>query len=169
MGRRARLGGLLYAVAAGVYLLDRGTKVWAERSLAGRPPIELVPHVLHLDYTTNSGGAFGVLGGHPWIFFTASLAVSAAIVAGSTRLAHRWTAVGLGLVLGGAMGNLTDRLIHGAGVSGPVTDFVDLRVWPVFNLADSAIVLGAAVLILAALVAEGRRARDPGPEVVGPT
>lgn len=169
MGHRVRLAGLLYAVAAGAYLLDRGTKVWAERSLAGRGPLELIPHVLQLDYTTNSGGAFGVLGGHPWIFFAASLAVSAAIVAGSTRLAHPWTAAGLGLVLGGAMGNLTDRLIHGAGVSGPVTDFVDLHVWPVFNLADSSIVLGAGILVLAALVAEGHRARDRGPEVVGPT
>jgi signal peptidase II len=164
--RRARLAGLLYAVAAGAYLLDRATKLWAERSLAGRPPIQLVPHVLQLDYTTNSGGAFGVLGGQPWIFFAATVAVAAAIVAGSARLAHRWTAVGLGLVLGGAMGNLTDRLIHGAGVSGAVTDFIDLHVWPVFNLADSSIVLGAAILVLAGLVADGRRSRDRHPEAV---
>jgi signal peptidase II len=169
VGRRARLAGLLYAVAAGAYLLDRATKLWAERSLAGRPPIQLVPHVLQLDYTTNSGGAFGVLQGQPWIFFAASLAVSAAIVAGSGRLSHRWTAAGLGLVLGGAMGNLTDRLVHGSGISGPVTDFIDLHVWPVFNLADSSIVIGAVVLVLATLAADGRRSPDGHPEAVGPT
>lgn len=57
-------------------------------------------------------------------------------------------AVALGLVLGGALGNLTDRLIRGPGFSGEVVDFLDFRVWPVFNVADSCIVIGAALLLL---------------------
>jgi signal peptidase II len=65
--------------------------------------------------------------------------------------------VALGLVLAGAVGNLTDRLIRGPGFSGEVVDFIDLHVWPVFNLADSAIVVGAAILLL-----HGLRRREPG-------
>ena len=57
--------------------------------------------------------------------------------------------VGLGLVLGGALGNLTDRVVRGSGLNGRVVDFIDFRVWPVFNLADSAIVIGAALILLA--------------------
>jgi signal peptidase II len=59
--------------------------------------------------------------------------------------------VGLGLVLGGAIGNLIDRAIRGPGFSGEVVDFIDLQVWPIFNVADSAIVIGAAVLLLSGL------------------
>jgi signal peptidase II len=66
--------------------------------------------------------------------------------------------VGLGLVLGGAVGNLTDRVIRGPGFSGEVVDFLDLQVWPVFNVADSAIVVGAALLLLSSFRLDRRRA-----------
>jgi signal peptidase II len=65
--------------------------------------------------------------------------------------------VGLGLVLAGAVGNLTDRMIRGPRFSGEVVDFIDLHVWPVFNLADSAIVVGAAILLV-----HGLRRHEPG-------
>ncbi|HXF72593.1 MAG TPA: signal peptidase II [Actinomycetota bacterium] len=143
-----RLAGWLYAAAAAAYLLDRASKIWAERTLAGRPPLELVPGVLRLTFTTNSGGAFGIGRTAPWLFASATVVVSALIVAASFRVARRGTAVALGLILGGALGNLTDRLVRGPGISGQVVDFIDLRVWPVFNLADSAIVVGAALLVL---------------------
>ena len=67
----------------------------------------------------------------------------------STRLSSAWNAVGLGLVLGGALGNLTDRLTRGTGVSGQVVDFIHLHLWPTFNVADSSIVVGAIVLATA--------------------
>jgi len=153
--RRARLVGLLYGAGALVYGLDRITKVLAERRLAGRPPVVLIPHVLDLSYTTNSGGAFGVLGSQPWLFFGATVAVCLVIVIASSRVASAAAAAGLGLILGGALGNLTDRILHGQGVSGPVVDFIHLHHWPVFNTADSAVVVGAAVLV----VASARRAR----------
>jgi signal peptidase II len=138
----------LYAIAAGVYILDRVTKVLAESSLQGRPPIDLIPGVLQLRFTTNPGGVFGLFGSVPWLFVGISVVVISAVLLVSTRLATTTSAVGLGLVLGGAAGNLTDRLIRGPGLAGEVVDFIDFQVWPVFNLADSAIVLGVAVLVL---------------------
>ena len=155
MTRRARLVALLYGAGALVYGLDRVTKLLAERHLAGHPPIVLIPRVLDLSYTTNSGGAFGVLGSQPWLFFGATVAVCLAIVVASTRVGAAATATGLGLILGGALGNLTDRIVHGSGVSGRVVDFIHLHHWPVFNTADSAVVVGAAVLV----VASARRTR----------
>src|SRR5438128_1508289 len=102
-GRAARRRSILlalYGSGASVYLLDRVTKAIAERTLAGRPSIRLIPHVLDLRYTENPGGAFSVLGGQPWLFFTATIVVCAVIVAASWRLGSAATAVGLGLVLG---------------------------------------------------------------------
>jgi signal peptidase II len=156
LSRGGRLAIILYATAGVAYLLDRVTKVLAETSLAGRPPIRLISGVLHLRYTTNSGGAFGLFPGQPWVFFTATVVVCLAIVAvGSPRLTSLATAVGLGLILGGAMGNLTDRILRGPGVSGRVVDFIDFQIWPVFNLGDSAIVIGAAVVLLSGLRRSG--------------
>ncbi len=151
MSRRVRLAVTLYSAAVGAYLLDRLTKYLAERYLAGKPPVQVVPDVAQLRYTTNSGGAFGLFGGQPWLFFAATLVVCAAIVVASARLSSGASALGLGLILGGALGNLTDRIIRGPGVSGHVIDFIDFHVWPVFNLADSAIVVGALVILLAGL------------------
>jgi signal peptidase II len=146
-GRRALT---LYGIAAAVLALDRFTKVLAERNLQDGP-VELIPGVLDLRYTTNPGGAFGLFGGIPWLFVAISAAVVVAIVLASRRLPTTASGVGLGLVLGGAIGNLIDRAIRGPGFSGEVVDFIDLQVWPIFNVADSAIVIGAAVLLLSGL------------------
>jgi signal peptidase II len=157
-GRRALT---LYGIAAVVLALDRITKVLAERDLQDGP-VELIPGVLDLRYTTNPGGAFGLFGGIPWLFVAISAAVIVAIVLASRRLPATASAVGLGLVLGGAMGNLIDRAIRGPGFSGEVVDFIDLQVWPIFNLADSAIVVGAAVLLLSGLRRQPAPGDDPG-------
>jgi signal peptidase II len=119
--------------------------------------VRLIPHVLDLRFAENSGGAFSLLGGQPWIFFGATVVICLVIVAVSPRLGSLAPAVGLGLVLGGAVGNLTDRIARGPGVSGRVVDFIDLHHWPVFNLADSAIVIGALVVVLAGLTARDSR------------
>ena len=168
MTRRARLALLLYGVGAAAYALDRTTKILAEQHLAGRPPVELIPNVLQLAYTTNSGGAFGILGGQPVLFFVASILVCVAILVASTRLASMTSAIALGLVIGGAVGNLTDRLIRGPGVSGRVIDFIDFHVWPVFNLADSAIVIGAVVLISFSMKDRDKRSERPSDRDVVP-
>lgn len=135
-------------MATGVYAIDRVTKVLAETHLQGRPPIELVPGILQLRFTTNPGGAFGLFGNLSVLFVVFSVVVIAVVAVASRNLPGRLSAVGLGLILGGALGNLTDRLIRGPGFGGEVVDFIDLHVWPVFNAADSAIVIGAALLLI---------------------
>ena len=103
-----------------------------------------------------SGGAFSLGQSAPWLFVGATLTVSVAIAATAFRHTSVLTSVALGLVLGGALGNLTDRALRGPHLSGHVVDFVDLHVWPVFNVADSAIVVGAIVLALSSVLADRR-------------
>lgn len=160
-GRAGALALWLYGATGAAYALDRISKVWVEHALAGRPPLELIPGVLSLNYTTNSGGAFGFGRSASWVFATATIVVASIIVAVSFRLTRTAVAFALGLILGGALGNLTDRAIHGAGLSGPVTDFIDFQVWPVFNLADSAIVVGAFLLAIGTSRHEDRAQQRP--------
>jgi signal peptidase II len=157
-GRRS--AAVLLGTAAVAYVVDRLTKVWAEGSLRGRPPITVIPRVLDLRFAANPGGAFSIGQRAPWLFAAASIAVSVAIVATAGRARRPAVAVALGLVLGGALGNLTDRVLRGSGLDGRVVDFLDLHVWPVFNLADSAIVVGAALLALTALTERGAGSAD---------
>jgi signal peptidase II len=169
--RGARLAAWLYGIAAITYLLDRVTKIWAERVLATRPPMQILSGVLQLNYTTNSGGAFSIGGSAPWVFAGASVVVIALIIVASFRIARPAFAVALGLILGGAVGNLTDRVVRGPGLTGRVVDFIDLHVWPVFNIADSAIVLGAAILLVSSLTGRDRGGPDgrrPGEDAPRP-
>lgn len=158
MSLRSRSASVLFGTAGGAWALDRLSKLWVERSLAGRPPLALVPGVLDLRFTTNSGGAFSIGQSTPWLFVGASVLVSGAIVLTAFRHERGTTAVALGLVLGGALGNLTDRVIRGPRLTGRVVDFVDLHVWPVFNLADTAIVVGAILLAASSARADRRNA-----------
>ena len=143
-----------------VLILDRVTKTWAGNTLPGHP-VDVIRGVLTLRYETNSGGAFSLGQNAPWLFASASLAVSLVIVVTAFRHTRIVTAVALGLILGGALGNLIDRLVRGDGlVGGRVVDFIDLHWWPVFNLPDSAIVVGALMLGFSFL--QGRKpAGDP--------
>lgn len=164
MDRARRRGALLlWSVAAVVVLVDRATKVWAERALA--EPRDLIDGVLTLRFTTNSGGAFSLGDRAPLLFAVAAIVVCGAIVVTSFRPRPTLHAVALGLILGGALGNLLDRIMRGPGLSGRVVDFVDLHVWPVFNVADASIVVGAALLAFATLrdsAVRGATQRDVG-------
>jgi signal peptidase II len=151
VSRGARLAALLYLTAFAAFAADRLTKAWAQAALADRSPIEVIPRVLRFVYTTNSGGAFGLGQSAPWLFAGATITVSIIIVVVSFRMTSPLVAVALGLVLGGALGNLTDRAVNGPGLTGRVTDFIDPHIWPVFNLADSAIVIGAILLAASSL------------------
>jgi signal peptidase II len=151
-----RLMLILYATAAGLYAFDRISKLLVEHHF--HEPSTLIPGILQLQYTTNSGGAFGVFDGAVWLFLTATIVVCGVIVYASFNLPSVTIAVALGLVLGGALGNLTDRAVRaGEGFfGGHVVDFLAFAknpdahpVWPVFNVADSAIVAGAALILLA--------------------
>ena len=156
---RRRGGLLLWSIAGAVLLVDRLTKRWAEHALT--PPRDLIDGVLTLRFTTNSGGAFSLGDRAPLLFAFAAIVVCGAIVATSFRPRPTAHAVALGLILGGATGNLLDRVLRGPGLSGRVVDFIDLHVWPVFNVADAAIVVGAALLAFAALRESAARGAAP--------
>lgn len=142
---RRRGATILFGAAAIVYVLDRVTKLWAERTLADGP-IEVIRGAITLRFTTNSGGAFSLGQSAPWLFAAATITVSLVIVATAFRHRDPVVAVALGLILGGALGNLTDRALRGPGLSGQVIDFVDPHIWPIFNVADASIVIGALLL-----------------------
>lgn len=146
-------------LAGAVFLLDQTSKWVVGQALALGETRRVFPELFNLTHLRNPGAAFGLLSNHdsPWMaafliaFSVAALALVATLLwRGPARLAG----VGLGLVLGGALGNLFDRLRAGS-----VMDFLDFHLgsyhWPAFNLADSAIVVGAAAL--AAEVLRGRR------------
>jgi signal peptidase II len=154
-----RAATVLFATAAVAYLADRLTKVWAERALADAP-VEVIPGILTFRFTTNTGGAFSLGDSVPWFFVAATIVVTVIIVWTAFRSRPPAQALALGLILGGALGNLTDRITRGPGVRGGVVDFIDLHVWPVFNLADSAIVVGAVILAWSSVQRDRAEARD---------
>jgi signal peptidase II len=144
---RARWG-LLLGVAAAVLALDQLTKWWAVNTLDVRT-IDVV-WTLRLRLTLNHGSAFSLASGRGALISVAALVIVAVLLRSGRYATRAPTAVAIGLVLGGAIGNLLDRGFrpgHGF-LGGGVVDFVDLQWWPVFNLADSAIVIGAILLFL---------------------
>ena len=146
---RSRRALTLYGTAAVVLALDQLTKQLVVSNLAGRPPVDLVGDVVQLRYTTNSGGAFSLLTGAPLFFGIMALVIIGGIVYASRRAQPLSMLVILGLILGGALGNLTDRLLRGdALLRGEVVDFIKVGIWPVFNLADSCVVVGGILLAL---------------------
>jgi signal peptidase II len=156
-----RSAAIVFGTAGGAYVLDRVSKIWAEHTLVNGP-VDVVSGLFTLRFTTNPGGAFSFGTSAPWFFAAATVVVSSAIVATAFRNRRLVHAFALGLVLGGAVGNLTDRLIRGPGLSGNVVDFIDLHYWPVFNLADTAIVVGALLLAATSLHPPGSRGRRGG-------
>ena len=146
--RRRRLS-VLFGVAILVYALDQGTKYLAVRHLSGRDPIPLIDGLLSLRLVRNSGAAFSIGTGMTAVFSIVALLVVVVILRSARRLTSLGWAISLGLVLGGATGNLTDRLLRAPGVlEGHVVDFLEFPNFPVFNVADSAIVCGGALLVL---------------------
>ena len=146
---RSRRALALYGTAAAVLALDQLTKHLVVSNLAGRPPVDLVGDVIQLRYTTNSGGAFSLLTGAPLFFGVMAMVIIGGIVYASRRAQPLSMLVILGLILGGALGNLTDRLLRGdALLRGEVVDFIKVGIWPVFNLADSCVVVGGILLAI---------------------
>ena len=156
-----------FLVSGAVFVLDQATKVAADAWLRFKPPVTIVPGLFGLAYSRNRGGLFGYFStlDDPWRFFllTAFPLVAVIVIAvflAKTDEPDRSTLFGLALILGGAAGNLLDRVLRGE-----VVDFLDAYVswaplegwlierfgtshWPTFNIADSAIVVGAFLLIL---------------------
>jgi signal peptidase II len=149
-GPARRRIGVLVAVAALVYAADVISKVIVVATLRENAPVRVIGSLLQLDYLRNPGAAFSLgAGGYTVVFTLIAAAVIVAILRMSRTLASRPWAVALGLLLGGALGNLTDRITRSPGpLRGWVVDWIQLPHWPVFNLADSAICCGGALMVL---------------------
>lgn len=135
-----------WMIAVAIFGLDQGSKLVVQRLMEPGRSVEVLGEFLRLTYILNPGGAFGVLGDRQGLLLGVSLLAVAVIVFTvfrSVRTGYVWP---VGLLLGGALGNLADRIRYGK-----VVDFIDLGFWPVFNLADVAIVAGAALLALTML------------------
>ncbi len=144
---------MVAAVAAAVLVLDALTKQWAVTALADRP-IDLFGPV-RLALVHNNAGAFGLGGAFIPFLAVAALVLVVVMVTVGSATAQAPTAVALGLVLGGAFGNVGDRIFRAPGLlRGAVVDFVDVGFWPVFNLADSAITCGCLLLLFASWARE---------------
>ncbi|HEV2757077.1 MAG TPA: signal peptidase II [Actinomycetota bacterium] len=151
---------LLGVVAALVVAIDQATKTLALETLSDSP-VDVLGGVVTLRITINSGGAFGVLQGVPGFFLVATIGIVVAILVWARHVEQRPWLVALGLVLGGGVGNVVDRVLRGHG---GVVDFVDLHWWPVFNVADAAIVTGVGLLLLLGAKGEGSAKGSPAEE-----
>lgn len=139
-------------VGAGAVLIDQITKIWAVAALD--EPVHLIDDVLRLRVTRNSGAAFSSLQGLGPLIGIAVVGVIGLIFVMINRAPRRFELVGLGLILGGAVGNLLDRIFRGEGfLDGAVVDWIDPSFFPAFNAADSAITIGVALLLLGAIQA----------------
>lgn len=135
------------SVAAVVVLVDQLTKWWAVDRLA-RGPVHVVG-TLDLELTRNTGSAFSLFQGDTAVLAVVALALLGGLAVLVRRSPSNGRAAVLGLIIGGALGNLVDRVFRGD--HGAVVDFVDLHFWPTFNVADSCIVVGCVLLAVSFL------------------
>jgi signal peptidase II len=167
---------LLLVLAALVLLADLATKLAVVATVEPGENIRVLGGLVYLTQARNTGAAFSLAEGFTVVFTLIALTVAVVIVRTARRLASTGWAVALGLVLGGAVGNLVDRVFRDPGfLRGGVVDFVsvfapDGEVYPIFNVADSAIVCGGvlgAYLALRGVEFDGTRAREGGDAVPG--
>jgi signal peptidase II len=150
-------GALLLLVAAVVVVADQASKAIVRSVLPVQRPLWLIPGFLSLDHVQNTGAAFSILQGQRLVFMAITVLVLIAIGWAWFRFRPRslWVVLALGLVVGGAIGNLIDR-----SVAGTVTDFIDAQIWPVFNVADSAVFVGEIILVIWLLFFSGGRDQE---------
>ena len=140
---------LLLSLAGLMLWADQWTKSWAESTLIARPPMNIIGEIVRFTYTRNSGVAFGLGAGHRFPFYLFSIAaVLVILIMFARQRSHSLLRqVSLALILGGALGNLVDRL-----TTGEVVDFILIGwrqwYWPVFNVADSAVSIGVVLFAL---------------------
>lgn len=164
--RRLRL---LLAVAAVVLGLDIVTKVLAVRMLTPGQPVSIIGDTVTWTLVRNSGAAFSMATGYTWVLTLIATGVVVGIIWMGRRLVSPWWAIGLGMILGGATGNLVDRFLRAPGpLRGHVVDFLSVGWWPVFNLADASVVCGAILLVALSMFGfdfdtSGRRRPDNEP------
>ena len=138
----------IFAIGWAVWLFDFVTKLWAIETLASREPVKALGSFLQLTFIKNPGAAFSLGCGFTIVFSFIALAVAGFITYFSTRVPSKGWMVVMGLVLGGVFGNLTDRIFREPGfLRGHVIDWIQLPMWPVFNIADTAIVIAASLAV----------------------
>ena len=142
----------LYGVAWFVWVLDLATKLWAVNTLSDRSNIKVIGDFFQLTLVRNPGAAFSVAEGATIFLTLFGFLVMGVIFYYSTKITSRGWSVVLGLAMGGILGNLVDRVFREPGVlRGHVIDWLQIPNWPVFNIADSAIVLAAALSMILSL------------------
>ncbi|QZN84454.1 signal peptidase II [Cellulomonas sp. C5510] len=152
-GSRRRFVAGLVALAVGTLVLDQATKAWALATLEEGVRRPLLGDLLGLQLLFNPGAALGIATGTTWLLTVVAITVVVVIVRVARRLGSRGWTVALGLLLGGALGNLVDRMIRDPGVArGHVVDFIAYADWFVGNVADIAIVVAAGMLMLLSLL-----------------
>ncbi|WP_426998964.1 signal peptidase II [Pseudarthrobacter sp. N5] len=176
--RRAVLLSLFAGLAVFAYTFDQLTKLWVTGTMIEGERIPVLPPLLHWYYIRNSGAAFSIGENVTWVFTIIMAGVSVAILLQIRKLGSAWWALALGLLLGGALGNLTDRLFREPSFAmGHVVDFIQLPNFAIFNIADSAVVSAVAIICLLTLKgialdgtrhAASRASADPGPQKTVP-
>ena len=135
------------------YTCDQLTKWWVTSTMVEGQSTPVIPGVLQWYFIRNSGAAFSIGEDFTWFFTLVMVAVSAAIIVLARRIRSAWWAIGLGLVLGGALGNLTDRLFRPPSFAmGHVVDFISFPNFAIFNMADMAVVGGVSTICLLTLI-----------------
>jgi signal peptidase II len=143
---------VLFGVAVTILAADAISKAAVVAELSGRPPVRLLGGLLTLDLLRNTGAAFSFGTSMTIVFTVIAVGVIVYIVRTARKLRSMPWAVSFGLLLGGATGNLGDRIFRSPGVfQGAVVDWIQLPHWPVFNVADSSIVCGGVLAVLLAI------------------
>lgn len=134
---------IFYLIAAGIILLDQLTKTLVREKIPLNESVTIIPHLLSFTHTTNTGASFSLFTNYSFFLTVIAIAVIFAITL-FYRLIPREYKLSFALILGGTAGNLFDRIFFGR-----VTDFFDIHIFSIFNIADSAITLAAVLLIIA--------------------
>lgn len=149
---RARFRILVVLCAVGAYVFDQLTKLWVVSTMTEGQVTPVLPPLLNWHFIRNPGAAFSIGTEITWVFTIVMVLVSIAIITQIPKIASRGWAAALGLVLGGALGNLTDRLVREPSFAqGHVVDFIALPNFAIFNIADSAVVSGVVLICLLTL------------------
>lgn len=140
---------LFIIVSTLTFAFDLVTKNWASSYLQFREPVNILGEFLKLTYGTNPGAGFSLATDATALLSSLKMFVAVFVIYYMTKVNHKWWALSLGLLLGGVIGNLWDRATRPPGLwRGEVVDWIQLPNWPIFNIADSAIVISGVLMTI---------------------
>lgn len=146
-----------------ILIIDRISKIIIQSNLDLGESITVIPGFFHITYILNPGAAFGMLAGQRWFFIATAVAVLAGIIYFYRKIPqdNKFIYIWMGMIAGGALGNLYDRLIIGK-----VIDFLDFKVWSyIFNFADSMIVVGGFLMVISIYLSERNQTEESEKEI----